>query len=173
MQDRVLFLLVDEVPVRFVHAHLFRAHARTDLGPDIVPGADDRVIVLLGRLRRGGLRSGSQSSHESEHDIPLKSLAAAMPHALAGANHRWRGGPISARKIPRTALTSRDDQPVLVKIVRIVLRLACVLDGGWKYPFSTRASSSCAIIPSISACGAGSSSSLAGGTASSDRLDHS
>src|SRR5687768_15737169 len=35
-----------------------------------------------------------------------------------------RRGPTSARRIPRTALTSRDDQPVLVKMVRMVLRVA-------------------------------------------------
>jgi len=34
--------------------------------------------------------------------------------------------------IPRTALTSRDDQPVFVKIVRMVLRVAWVRDRGWK-----------------------------------------
>jgi hypothetical protein len=42
------------------------------------------------------------------------------------------GGPTSARRIPRTALTSRDDQPVLVKMVLMVLRVAWVRDGGWK-----------------------------------------
>ena len=33
--------------------------------------------------------------------------------------------------IPRTAFTSREDQPVLVKIVRSVFLVACVRDGGW------------------------------------------
>jgi hypothetical protein len=33
--------------------------------------------------------------------------------------------------IPRTALISRDDQPGLVKIVRMVFFVACVRDGGW------------------------------------------
>ena len=34
--------------------------------------------------------------------------------------------------MPRTAFTSRDDQPVLVKMVRMVLRVAWVREGGWK-----------------------------------------
>jgi hypothetical protein len=33
---------------------------------------------------------------------------------------------------PRTAFTSRDDQPVLVKMVRSVFFVAWVRDGGWK-----------------------------------------
>ena len=38
----------------------------------------------------------------------------------------------SARTTPRIALTSRDDQPVLVKIVRSVFLVAWVREGGWK-----------------------------------------
>ena len=62
-------------------------------------------------------------------------------HILAGIqsdpparSSQFRGlaGPTSARMIPRIAFTSRDDQPVLVKIVRIVFRVAWVRDGGWK-----------------------------------------
>ena len=34
--------------------------------------------------------------------------------------------------MPRTAFTSRDDQPVLVKMVRMVFFVAWVRDGGWK-----------------------------------------
>jgi len=37
-----------------------------------------------------------------------------------------------ARMMPRMALTSRDDHPVLVKIVRTVFRVAWVRLGGWK-----------------------------------------
>ena len=33
--------------------------------------------------------------------------------------------------IPRIAFTSRDDQPVLVKMVRMVFLVASVRDGGW------------------------------------------
>src|SRR5206468_11532296 len=47
-------------------------------------------------------------------------------------NQRFRAGPTSARMIPRTAFTSREDQPVLVKIVRRVFLVASVRDGGWK-----------------------------------------
>src|SRR5437867_1552258 len=45
---------------------------------------------------------------------------------------RRRGGLTSARMIPRTAFTSRDDQPLLVKMVRIVFLVARVREGGWK-----------------------------------------
>jgi hypothetical protein len=34
--------------------------------------------------------------------------------------------------IPRMAFTSRDDQPVFVKMVRMVFFVAWVREGGWK-----------------------------------------
>ena len=43
---------------------------------------------------------------------------------------RMRGLLTKARMIPRTAFTSRDDQPVLVKMVRIVFLVAWVREGG-------------------------------------------
>ena len=42
------------------------------------------------------------------------------------------GGLTRARMIPRIAFTSRDDQPVLVKMVRMVFLVAWVREGGWK-----------------------------------------
>ena len=53
-------------------------------------------------------------------------------YALFPADQRLRAGPRSERTMPRTALTSRDDQPVLVKIERIVLRVTWARSGGWK-----------------------------------------
>jgi hypothetical protein len=52
--------------------------------------------------------------------------------ALSTYGQRLRAGPTSARITPRTAFTSRDDQPVFVKIVRSVFLVACVREGGWK-----------------------------------------
>jgi hypothetical protein len=49
-----------------------------------------------------------------------------------GDQLRCRAGPTSARMTPRTALTSREDQPVFVKMVRSVFFVAWVRDGGWK-----------------------------------------
>ena len=46
------------------------------------------------------------------------------------ANYLLRGGSTNARIIPRTAFTSREDQPVLVKIVRMVFFVAWVREGG-------------------------------------------
>lgn len=45
---------------------------------------------------------------------------------------RSLAGPTSARMIPRTAFTSREDQPDLVKIVRRVFLVASVRDAGKK-----------------------------------------
>ena len=47
-------------------------------------------------------------------------------------NHLSRRFSTSARKIPLTAFTSREDHPVLVKIVRMVFFVDWVRDGGWK-----------------------------------------
>ena len=47
------------------------------------------------------------------------------------ASYRRLAGEASARIIPRTALTSRDDQPVLVKIERMVLCVVRDRSGGW------------------------------------------
>ena len=51
---------------------------------------------------------------------------------MSEANSVRLGLTTSARMIPRIACTSRFDQPALVRMVRIVLRVAGVRSGGWK-----------------------------------------
>ena len=48
-----------------------------------------------------------------------------MGQRLTSVESARRAGPTSARTMPRIAFTSRDDQPVLVKIVRSVFLVAC------------------------------------------------
>src|SRR5437870_8194332 len=96
---------------------------------------------LWGRRGRngGGRLSGSkQYSNEQRHrKTPKAQIVACCEVRLPFGQSLGRRGPTSARMMPRTALTSRDDQPVLVKIVRSVFRVAWVRDGGWKYPLAS------------------------------------
>jgi hypothetical protein len=84
-----------------------------------------RHVYVRVRNRSGRQEHGSE---KMQHYVsPLFSNALMMRFfvVLCNADHDlWRGGSTSARITPRMALTSRDDQPVFVKIVRSVFFVA-------------------------------------------------
>jgi hypothetical protein len=126
------------IPLRLVLAHGLRPHVASGFGRGAP--ANHRIVVGGSRGRRSGTSDacGEKAEQDQQGGGTLQRIRTSARLRIMRASarscnlQRRRTGPTSARMIPRMALTSRDDQPVLVKIVRSVFFVAWVREGGWK-----------------------------------------
>jgi hypothetical protein len=89
------------------------------LAPCAVPDCSD-----------GALRFSSLVPFHSASVLQMNRVNGCFDQRRPGI-YRRLAGEESARMMPRTALISRDDQPALVKIVRMVFWVDGIRSGGW------------------------------------------